>query len=97
MDEPRKKRSTKRHVLAADPRNNQIVGQIVGPPPDFGKMMLGQQVTPGRKLKRGRLLVAAIKKRLARGQRAPDDVRGFSDYTIERVARELMKSSYCQD
>jgi hypothetical protein len=123
MDEPRKKRSTKRHVLAADPRNNQIVGQIVGPPPDFGKMMLGQQVTPGRKLKRGRLLVAAIKKRLARGQRAPDDVpwkqfcddirddcgawigdrkhqrtkRGFSDDTIERVARELMKSSYCQD
>ena len=29
---------------------------------------------PGRKLKRGRLLVAAIEKHLARGQRAPDDV-----------------------
>jgi hypothetical protein len=120
MDEPRKKRSTKRYVLAADPLN-----QIAVPLPDFGEMnqlaydALDQLVTPGRKLKRSRLLVAAIEKLLARGQRAPDDVpwkqfcddirddcgawigdrkhrktkRGFSDDTIERVARKLMKSS----
>jgi hypothetical protein len=118
MDEPRKKRST-----AADPLNSQTAVPL----PDFGEMMgsqwanpaLGQLVTPGRKLKRGRLLVAAIEKHLARGQRAPDDVpwkqfcddirddcgawigdrkhrktkRGFSDDTIERVARRLMKTS----
>jgi hypothetical protein len=136
MAEPRKKRSTRRCVLAADPSHqiaaffnlpeDVLANQLVGRLPDFGEMdALGQivAVTTRRKSKRSRLLVAAIEKRLAHGQRPPDDVlwkqfcddirddcgawrgdrkhrtpkRGFSDDTIERVARELMKSSKCQD
>jgi hypothetical protein len=124
MDEPRKKRSTKRCVLAADPLNIQLAGPL----PDFGKLP-GLQfvydprqlttVTTGRKSKRNHPLVAAIEKRLRLGGRPPammrwkqfcdvirDDCdawigvpkrgepkRGFSDDSIERVAREIMKSS----
>jgi len=127
MDEPRKKRSTKRRARALTawcPVNFQAAVPL----PDFGKLGEFQFVCypPGqrttvrtrRKSKRNHPLVAAIEKQLRRGHRPPATIRwkqffdvirndcdawidrkrvepkrGFSDDSIERVARELMKSS----